>query len=292
MSGHQELELAPAYALGSLDEAELATFEKHLAACPECQAAVAAHAPVAGALGHAARPEALPAGSADRLRALYRAEKAAGLVPGQGPPGSTPPGKGGGPGPQAPPRSSGFLIPAALALVSLGMAAAAFQSNRALSALADRTRALEDENARLQDNVTLSERTRRARELEVGQLRAELERCHAHGEELTRLFSDSRQLFALKHAGTFGADAAGAYDRTSGDVAISVASLPAPPAGKTYKLWAFVKGKPAPQGMGSFDPANGKFHLEKAPADAEKFAISLETDPNVTSPTEVVLLPG
>lgn len=292
MSSHDQLELAQAYALGSLDEGERTAFESHLPTCAECRAAVAACAPAAGALGHAVSPVALPPGSADRLVALLRAEKATGLFPAQ----RSDPASGRGSAPVAPaPRSSGVLIPAALAIVALGMSAAAIQSNLALRSTADEIRTLEDESSKLRDSLGISEKVRHTKERELAKTRAELQHCQEHAEAIA-LFRDPRNIQVPLKAqpGFEGMAAVVAFDKESRKVAVANGALPPPPSGKTYKLWALVKGK-APQPLLAFDPNASDFHLDqidRALGGDVQFAISLETNPNTLTPTSIALLPG
>lgn len=59
MTDHRWTELAAPYALGALDPAERAEFERHLATCPSCQAEVQSFREVAGLLA-ASAPAAAP----------------------------------------------------------------------------------------------------------------------------------------------------------------------------------------------------------------------------------------
>jgi hypothetical protein len=72
MSEHDERALAEAYALRALDAPERKLFEAHLADCKICREAVASAGAAAGAIALTAPPETPPAGSGDRLRALYQ----------------------------------------------------------------------------------------------------------------------------------------------------------------------------------------------------------------------------
>src|SRR4051812_10895798 len=62
-------ELAAGYALSALEPAEEAEFRAHLAGCPACQHAVAAHERVAAELGAAVPPATPPPGLWDAIAA-------------------------------------------------------------------------------------------------------------------------------------------------------------------------------------------------------------------------------
>ena len=73
MTQHPWLEQTAPYALGALDDDERASFEQHLATCPQCAAEVRELQEVAGLLATAAKPVAPPPALRDRILADARA---------------------------------------------------------------------------------------------------------------------------------------------------------------------------------------------------------------------------
>jgi anti-sigma-K factor RskA len=76
-------------------------------------------------------------------------------------------------------------------------------------------------------------------------------------------------------------------------VFINTASLPVPPPGKQYQLWALVDGKPVDAGV--FDVTDGTFAIQqmKDMPEAQAFAVTLENAGGSPSPTmEAMYLMG
>jgi anti-sigma-K factor RskA len=73
MTQHPWLEQTAPYALGALDDDERASFEQHLATCPQCAAEVRELQEVAGLLATAAKPVAPPPALRERILADARA---------------------------------------------------------------------------------------------------------------------------------------------------------------------------------------------------------------------------
>lgn len=74
-TSHPELiDLLPAYALGTLDEAEIAQVSAHLATCPDCQEEVAAFEEVTGVLATAVPIVNPPANLKNRVMAQTKAD--------------------------------------------------------------------------------------------------------------------------------------------------------------------------------------------------------------------------
>lgn len=66
------------------------------------------------------------------------------------------------------------------------------------------------------------------------------------------------------------------WDTASADVYVSVASLPEPPAGMQYQLWAIVDGAPVDAGMITMDDDPYMPHRMKRFETAQAFAVTLE----------------
>jgi len=89
------------------------------------------------------------------------------------------------------------------------------------------------------------------------------------------------------------------WNHTRNVFVVTAQSLPAPPAGKTYQLWAITKGK-APASMGTFAPAANGQATTILPVSAEiaqsgfidDCALTLEPAGGSTQPTETPRLLG
>jgi anti-sigma-K factor RskA len=75
------------------------------------------------------------------------------------------------------------------------------------------------------------------------------------------------------------------WNNLNGRVIINPTSLPAPPTGKQYQLWALLDGKPVDAGV--FDITNDSIKLQEVKniTNAQAFAVTLEQKGGVTSPT-------
>ncbi len=72
------------------------------------------------------------------------------------------------------------------------------------------------------------------------------------------------------------------WDPQTHELHMNVLSLPAPPEGKQYQLWALADGVPVDAGV--FDVVSGVQHMRSVVA-ADAFAVTLETAGGVPSPT-------
>ena len=75
------------------------------------------------------------------------------------------------------------------------------------------------------------------------------------------------------------------WNKTSSEVYLSVAKLPAPASDKQYQLWAIADGKPVDMGMLSENSIDTIFQKMKTIGNAQAFAITLEKKGGVPSPT-------
>ena len=75
------------------------------------------------------------------------------------------------------------------------------------------------------------------------------------------------------------------WDPATKDVYLDVLTLPEPPAGKQYQLWALASGVPIDAGM--YDSGNHAHHVQrmKVITEAQAFAVTLENVGGVPSPT-------
>lgn len=79
------------------------------------------------------------------------------------------------------------------------------------------------------------------------------------------------------------------WDKATGKVYINANNLPAPEQGKQYQLWALKDGKPIDGGV--FD-LKGEFMEMKNISDADAFAVTLEPQGGVPSPTGAIYVVG
>ena len=75
------------------------------------------------------------------------------------------------------------------------------------------------------------------------------------------------------------------FNATKSQVFISSVNLPKPPKGKQYQFWAIVEGKPVSGGMLALDIQIDSLVQMKDFSNAQAFAISLEVEGGVASPT-------
>ena len=66
---------------------------------------------------------------------------------------------------------------------------------------------------------------------------------------------------------------------------VGVMSLPVPPPGKQYQLWALSNGKPVNAGVMDVDPSDKSLHEMKSMDDAQAFAVTLEPKGGSVNPT-------
>lgn len=238
------LECAAAYALDALDDAECEGFEAHLDDCAACRRAVQEYREVSGLLMHASEPVAVPPGLGARVGAMLAAERESmgdGIASG----GAVSPGahrsRGGddaavvsladraarpGAGATRPWRGpAAWLAAAALAFAAVsGVLWRQVQQERARVAVA--LEAMGEERAA---RDSLLENLRGAR-VHVVSLAAP-----GGGAPVARVF----------------------WNHERNTYVVTAFGLPRAPQGRTYQLWAVVKGRD-PVSMGTFDTdANG-----------------------------------
>lgn len=124
---------------------------------------------------------------------------------------------------------------------------------------------------------------------------AELKRENA---ELARLNDpENIRLVALAAASEEYPDISAnvAWNPESGIGFIETKDLPPAPSGKTYQLWVFEEGNPAPVSAGLFDPAasvRASFQPDRPVEKAVTFAVSLEVAGGRPQPEGPVVLAG
>lgn len=97
---------------------------------------------------------------------------------------------------------------------------------------------------------------------------------------------NTRKIFLSGVASSPGLKAIVYWNNLNGRVLISPLSLPAPPAGKQYQLWALLDGKPVSAGVFDVvDDADDKLQELKNIAGAQAFAVTLEESGGVLTPT-------
>ncbi len=104
-------------------------------------------------------------------------------------------------------------------------------------------------------------------------------------EELRIVVSDDFRKVTMNPTQDSGSRASVYWNNTNGRVFLHVSSLPQPPPGKQYQLWALVDGQPIDAGV--FDlPADQQSLLEMNHMDtADAFAITLEPAGGSEAPT-------
>ncbi len=218
--GHERwIEAAAAYALDALDRTEREAFESHLDGCAACRHAVQEYREVTGLLMHASQPAAVPAGLEARVGRLIAQEREAPLrVIAAG-------GTARRWRPAAP-------WPAATWLAAAGLAFAAVSGVL--------WRQLQGERARVSATVQAMERERSSRDSLLDNLRG------------------TRVHVASLAAPGGGAPAARVFwNHERNNYVVTAFGLPQARQGRTYQLWAVVKGR-APVSMGTFNTdANG-----------------------------------
>jgi hypothetical protein len=75
------------------------------------------------------------------------------------------------------------------------------------------------------------------------------------------------------------------FNKTAQEVYVSLDNLPKPTAGKQYQLWAIADGKPVDLGMIDSTHENSVMQKMKGIKNAQAFAITLEKEGGVPSPT-------
>ena len=261
-------ELAAGYAVGALDSADAAAFERHVAAgCAECETALreyrAALVAAADALSTAPPP-------AVRETALRRI----GSAPGR------------------PRRRVGLVVGWATSVALAAGIAAVVSAGWVSRGYAERLAGMERQAAALRDQIAEQVRT-------VSDLRRQLD-AQEHVLTLVRAESaeQARTLALLGDPATRVVSLAGLdpspaakarllWNAGSGGLLVT-ADLPPAPGGKTYELWAIAGGKPLPAGVFGVD-ASGRATVHVEPiagvAAVDVFAVTLEPAGGVPAPS-------
>jgi anti-sigma-K factor RskA len=266
---HPELALAPAYALGALDEGERAEYEAHLAGCVECAAEVRALAGAVALLPYALPHAEPPAALRDRVLAAARATArpatpAAPTVPVVV---SRPSPRTAAVVPAAPARG----IPAwpGWVAAAAGVLLAVFLNGR-----------LGDERA--------------ARTAAEGALAEARETVAARDSLLATVLAPDVRTARLAATGR-GPDVRVIWNRREGVVVLTAQSLAPAPAGRTYQLWGIPTGG-APRSLGLFaaDSGGAARAVLRVPADLtiDVAAVSVEPEGGSQAPTTTPILVG
>ncbi|MBC7451845.1 MAG: anti-sigma factor, partial [Cytophagales bacterium] len=75
------------------------------------------------------------------------------------------------------------------------------------------------------------------------------------------------------------------WNKQSNEVYIDIQSLPDPPAGMQYQLWALDNGVPVDAGVFTANNTLSTFQKMKGIKNAQAFAVTLEKEGGVASPT-------
>lgn len=120
----------------------------------------------------------------------------------------------------------------------------------------------------------------------AGQVEAQRASINASQQELAVLLDPSMRMVQLTGMGTAPDARARIYwsaDRR--EVHMAKATLPAPPEGMQYQLWAIVDGQPVDAGMMPMVDDGAGLHRMKDIGPAQAFAVTLEKAGGVPSPT-------
>ncbi|HEX2616730.1 MAG TPA: anti-sigma factor [Flavobacteriales bacterium] len=172
------------------------------------------------------------------------------------------------PGPEAEPtRSFNWLAAASIAALFVS-AAANFFLYRKVDDMQDRLARID------------AERTVLAQELQVQ--RTNMDR---RNNELAVMMDPAMQLVDLKGMNTAPDAKARIYwDPTTRVVQMGPATLPPPPKGMQYQLWAMVEGKPVDAGVMPLEADSALLHRMKDIGPAEAFAVTLEKEGGMPTP--------
>ena len=253
---HDELLLAPAYALGALDEDERLAFEAHLATCAACAAEVRAHADVAALLPYALVQEAPPASLRDRVLAVAQPT---GAMPGVRSIATAPSVQRARRAPAWP----GWLAAAAALLLAAGL------------------------GMRLGDE-------RRARALAESALATERATLAQRDALLATVLAPEVRTARLTATGQ-GPDVRVIWNRREGVVVLTAQALAPAPAGRTYQLWGIpTGGKPQSLGLFAADASGRARAVLRVPPNAamDVAAITVEPAGGSPGPTTTPVLVG
>jgi anti-sigma-K factor RskA len=262
------------YVLGVLTPPERAEFERHLATCADCTAAVRALREVTMALALASPPASPSPQVRERLLAS---------LPGR----DRRPGPGVGRGPAAPdrdrvpPSSSPSLAPwlamAAAAILAAGLALYAVQLRQRINTL----------ETRLRETTLRAE----ASELQM----AEARRAAADAQSTVMVLA-APDLTRVDLAGQPVAPSAKARAFWSGSrgLVFTASDLPPLPSGRVYQLWIVGPGAPVSAGLLTPDASGRAYGVfdSQGVAKPAAFAVTIEPAGGVPAPTGEKYLVG
>jgi anti-sigma-K factor RskA len=264
-------ELAAGWALGTLDRADAARFEAHVAeGCPECEQAVRDYT------------EALARTAADVAEpppARVRAELVRRVAPAR--------------------RPVGVRLVAGWA-ASLALAAgiaAVVAADRVSRTYEPQLAAMARESALLRDRLAEQLRTVADLQRRVDEQERTLTLVHAEATEDARIVAllndpGTRVVGLAGLAPSPAAQARVLWNARGGGLLVT-SDLPPTPPGKTYELWAIAGGTPRPAGVFGVDAA-GHATMRVEPiagvAQVDVFAVTLEPEGGVPSPTGAMFL--
>jgi anti-sigma-K factor RskA len=264
---HGEMrDLAGAYVLGAVADAERAAFETHLATCAECQGDVRSLAPVANALAQAV-PEHEPS-PALRARVL----NSVGAVASRETAGRS-----------TDVQPSRVLLPWLAAAASLAVAITFWAQ---AATLRTRVGALE---------AQLRDATERAIVSERQMADARRTASEAQAQVAVLAAPDLRRIDLAGQQAAPEASGRAFWSRSRGLV-FTASNLPALPPGRTYQLWVLTS-QPAPLSAGVFKPdQNGRVTaVFETPLDLPTptgMAATIEPEGGVPAPTGAMFLMG
>jgi anti-sigma-K factor RskA len=273
-------DLAGAYALGALDPAERAEFERHLAACQACANEVRSLQPVVDGLGQVVPLVDPPARLRERVLSAATPPSLASRASARQAPSETAPRRTDSPSVvhvKDSPSSWGWLAAAAALVVSVGLGIYVWQLRDRLT---DVERRLDEATARAAASETQVAALQRA----------------ATDVRTTALVIGAPDLVRVDLAGQGGSPAkARAFWSRANGLVFTAVDLPDLPPGKVYQLW--VVGGQAPVSAGIFEPdAAGRATTIVEPGRAfpepAAFAVTLEPAGGVPQPTGDKVLVG
>lgn len=257
-TSHDDLrDNAALYALGALEPAETAEFERHLSSCAECAAELRALRPTVGALAGAVPQIDPPAGLRERVLASAGHQRAVQAVPER--------------------RAMHALAPWLAAAASVVLAVGLGIYNRQLR---EDLRALTLELGQTRARLATTER-------EIENARG----VASNAQAMVRVIAapDLRRSDLAGQPAAPGASARAFWSRSRGLV-FAASNLPPLPAGRTYQLWIVPPGTAAPVSAGTFEPdASGRVErVVERPIDtprAAAMAVTIEPAGGVPAPT-------
>lgn len=237
---HAWTEYAASYALGALDQDDLAAFEAHLAECALCRSEVQAYKEVTGTLGLAAPPRTAPPQLKEKILAQARQIRPIGSAPSVAPPKW---------------KAAGlpWLVAAAALVISVGIGGL-YLRERSVRSLAEND--VQVARARL---VTVEAQAARNDSL------------------LTTLLAPDVQTAALAAEGR-PPSARLYFNQSRRVVVIAARDLPPAPSGRTYQLWG-IAANTAPVSLGTFNTrADGSALITLPMPEGMRFNVSAVTE--------------